>query len=105
MTALKEAFMPFDHPDGQDPNRMHLIQRLHNSRGWMLEVIKYDNEPHIGVTAPEGELVFEPPILGVGLDAYPNLKVPAYVKKECAKLLEEARSWGGGEELPEEPAA
>ncbi len=100
-----EKFQQYDHPDGQDVNRDHLVYRCKNGRGWMLEVIKYDNEPHIGVTAPEGELVFEPPLHGVGLDAYPNLKVPVYVKKECTRLLEGARSWGGGEELPEEPAA
>lgn len=101
MTTTKtkpEGFTPFEHPDGQDANRAHLIHRCRNSRGWMLEVVKFDGEPHVGVSFPEGQLVFEPALHGVGLDAYPDLKVPAYVKKECAKLLKEAESWAGAEQ-------
>lgn len=95
--AKPEAFTVVPAEDGMDAAREYLVIRMRNGRGWELSVVKFDGEPHIAVQS-DGRTVFEPPVHGVGLDAYPDLKVPAYVRRECARMLQEARSWGGEED-------
>ena len=95
-----ETFSPVPSEDGMDAARQYLVIRMRNGRGWELSVVKLDGEPHVAVTIDSDEpvrTVFEPPVHGVGLDSYPDIKVPAYVRKAVAHALEEARSWGGGE--------
>lgn len=103
--AKPETFTPAQNPDGEDGHRPYLIYRATNARGWTLSVVKFDEEPHVAVLfpaangvlgTPDCPAVYEPPLLGVGLDSYPGLRVPAYVRKEAERMLEEARSWGGG---------